>query len=286
MTVLVMLASIVAACSSNETASLPPGTAQNPQNTTTVAPTTALPASTPTPDAILKLVNTASAGMNTFESSAVMSMNMSLMDMTVKADMTANMTVDVPGKKFFMSAGSQTGGVGTPSSNSTQMYLINDTLYTKTDGDSSLDPNTWYKEVVTTADQSSMWKTEDVGGQIQILLDSATLVIVGSEDVNAEPCYKLEVNPNMDKFLAYLDATGNGMSDLGITSASQAFKQLDVNIWVAKTNYLPARVDIVMVLNAQGMDISVNMSSTYNKVNLPVTITLPAPAQNALPMPG
>jgi len=188
MILIAMLVTAVAACSGSETASLPPGATQNPQNTTTSISTTTPPATAPTPDAIIKLVNTASSGMNTFESNAVMTMNMSLMSMTVKADMTATVAVDVPGKKFFMSAASQTSGVGTPSSNSTQMYLINDTLYSKTNGDSSLDPNSWYKEVVTAADQTSMWKTEDVGGQIQILLDSATLVIGGSEDGNGVPC--------------------------------------------------------------------------------------------------
>ena len=282
---IIILATNIAGCGSQAASSVS-GTTQSPPGTTSSAVTTAPQGTTPTLDAILKLVNTASVGMNTFESKSQMTMNMSLMGITVKADMTANMTVDVPGKKFFMGVATQTSGVGQASTTDNQMYLITDTLYTKTNGDSKLDPNTWYREVLAAADLTNMWKTQDVGAQIQTLLDSATLQIVGTETINGIQCYKLKVNPNMDKFMAYLAASGNDMSAMGITNASQAFKQLDVNIWVNKANYLPAKLDVVMVFTAQGMDINVTMSSTFDKVNQPVTISLPAAAQAALPMPA
>jgi hypothetical protein len=44
-------------------------------------------------------------------------------------------------------------------------------------------------------------------------------------------------------------------------------------------------MDIALVFTAQGMDVNVTMSSTFDKVNQPVTITLPAAAQAALPKP-
>ena len=282
-----ILAMTVAACGGNETASPPVGTTQNSIGTTAAPTTAALPATTPAPDAMLKLVNTASAGMNSFESASRVVMNMSLMGFTMNADMTATMTVDVSGKKFFMGLTSQTNAAGQAASMTEQMYLISDTLYMLTNSpDSGLNPTTWYKKTLAGTDLTDMWRTQDVGSQIQTLLDSAALQIVGTETVSGIQCFKLKISPNLDKFLAYLSASGNDLSTLGINPATQTFNQLDVNIWVNKANYLPVKMDIGMAFDAQGMTINMTTSSTFDKVNQPVSIVLPSAAQAALPMPG
>ena len=279
---------VASACGGNETASLPP-TSNNPA-VTTPASTSTPPATTPTPDTILKLVNSASAGMNTFEGAMQTTMSMNLMGMDMKINMTGTMSVDKPGKKLFTGITGSTVGLGQTVSMNEQMYLINDTMYLKGDiQDSGLDPNTWYKEVLPAADLSTMWTSQDVGSQIQILLDSATLQIVGTEDVNGISCYKLKINPNMDKFMAYLDASQSNLADIGLTNAAQVFKQLDLTLWVNKANYLPAKMDMAMSLamdsQGQSMNITMTLSQTFNKVNQPVTITLPAAAQGAIALP-
>jgi hypothetical protein len=229
--------------------------------------------------------------MNTFEGAMLTTMSMSLMGMDMKINMTGTMAVDKPGKKLFTGIAGSTVGLGQTVAMNEQMYLINDTMYVKGDiQDSDLDPNTWYKEVLPAADLATMWTSQDVGSQVQILLDSATLQIVGTEDVNGISCYKLKINPNMDKLMAYLNASGNDLADVGITNAAQAFKQLDLTLWVNKTNYLPAKMDlaisIAMDSQGQSMNITMTMSQTFNKVNQPVTITLPAAAQSAVTLPA
>jgi hypothetical protein len=287
-----LIAMVASSCGGNEAVS-PPPTSNNPVATTsptTNPPTTTPPPTTPAPDALLKLVNTASAGMNTFEGTMKTTMSMNLMGMDMKLDMNATMALDKPGKKLFTGLTVTTTGLGQTVSMDEQMYLINDTMYLKGSiPDSGMDPNTWYKEVLPAADLASMWTSQDIGSQIQILLDSATLQIVGTEVINGVQCYKLKINPNMDKFMFYLNASGSDLADMGITNASQAFKQLDVTIWVNTANYLPAKMDMTMSLaldsQGQSMNISMSLSQTFTKVNQPVIITLPAAAQNAVAMP-
>jgi hypothetical protein len=284
-----ILALMLASCGSSDATTPPSGNTQVP-GTSTLAPTnptTTPPATTPTPDAMLKLVNTASGAMTTFESTSHVVMDMSLMGFTMNADMSANMVVDVTGKKFFMGLTSQSSAAGQAVSMTEQMYLIDNTLYLLTNStDSGLSPTTWYKETLAGVDLTDMWKTQDVGSQIQTLLDSAALQIAGTDTINGVQCFKLKISPNMDKFLSYLSSSGNDLSTLGIDAAAQTFKQLDVNIWVNKANYLPVKMAIGMAFDAQGMTINMTTTSTFDKVNQPVTIILPSAAQAALPLPG
>ncbi|QNT76917.1 DUF6612 family protein [Dehalogenimonas etheniformans] len=291
---LALIAIIASSCGGNDTAS-PPPTSNNPVTTTTSSttnpPTTTPPPTTPAPDVLLKLINTASAGMNTFEGSLSTNMSMNLFGMDMKIDMTGTMAVDKPGKKLFTVITGSSSGFGETVAMNEQMYLINDTMYIKGEvQDSGMDPNTWYKQVLPATDLSAMWTSQDIGSQIQILLDSAALQIVGTESIGGVQCYKLKINPNMDKFMSYLGASGSDLADMGIANAAQAFKQLDVTIWVSTASYLPAKMDMALGLNVdsqgQTMTITMVLSQTFNKVNQPVNITLPTAAQNAVTLPA
>ena len=291
-----MLVGTVFGCGSNETASLPltsnsPAATTSAPATTPAPSTTVPPATTPAPDAILKLVNSASASLNTFEGTMQTSMSMNIAGMDLKLDMTGTMTVDKPGKKLVTVITGSASGMGQSAPVSEQLYLINDTMYMKgNEQGSGLDPNTWYKQVLSGTDLSAMWTSQDVTGQIQILLDSAALQIIGTENINGVPCYKLKINPNLNSFMNYLSASGNDIADAGITNPAQAFKQLDVSIWVNQANYMPAKMDMAISIavdsQAQSMNVTMTMSQTFNKVNQQVTITLPAAAQGAVTMPS
>ena len=279
---IVALAVAAIGCGDNGTVA-PPSTSSNPGVTGTTNPP---PPTTPTPEAMLKSMTTASVGMNTFESKMLVKMDMTFLGTTMKIDMNTSMTVDVPGKKFYMDLTGQTVGFGETVSMVQQMYVVNDTLYIKmNDPESGLDPNAWYKTAITAVEQQEMWTSQDVGDQFQILLDAATLQILGSEAVNGVQCYKVKVTPNMDKFMAYLAASGSDIADMGITNAAQAFKQLDITFWVDKANYLPIKMDMTMNVDAQGVVVAMTFNTSFEKVNQPVTITLPAAAQAALPLP-
>ncbi len=281
-TLTLVLALTIAGCGDDGTAK-PGSTTNNSGTTTTAAPP---PPTTPTPDALLKAMDTASAAMNSFESKMLVKMDMAFLGTTMKLDMNTAMIVDVPGKKFYMDLSGQMTGFGDTSPMVQQMYLLNDILYMKVnDPESGLDPNTWYKTAVTAAEQQEMWTSQDVGDQFEILLDAATLQIIGSEAANGVDCYKVKITPNMEKFMAYLAASGSDVADMGITNPAQAFKQLDITFWVEKTNYMPIKMDMIMAVEAQGVNLTMTFSMNFEKVNQPVTITLPTAVQAALPLP-
>ena len=268
------------------TVSPPAVTTQNPPATTSAPTTTPPPPITPAPEVILKAMNNASAAMNTYQSKMLTSMNMSFLGTTIKLDMSTSAVVDVSAKKLFMDNTIVTTGVGAMTMTQ-QMYIISDTMYMKINSaESGLDPNTWYKEMMPAVDQQAMWASQDVGGQFQILLDAAVLQIVDTETINGVQCYKLKITPNIDKFMAYLAASGSDLADMGIVNPAQAFKQLDVTIWVDKSSYVPAKMDMTLVVDAQGMNITMTMAMTFEKVNQPVAITLPSAAQAAIAFPG
>lgn len=268
------------------TVSPPAVTTQNPPAATT-APTTTPPPTTPAPETMLKSITTASAGIKTLESKSTGVMTMSLLGQTIKLDMTGNLVADVPNKKFFMDIKTQTTMVGQPNVTSNQqMYLVNDTMYLMLDtADAGLTANTWYKEVLPATDQQSMLLTADYAGQLQVLLDSATLQVQGAETVSGVQCYKVKITPNAAKFISFLTASGNDLGEIGIADAAQALKQLDVTFWVDKNSFMPVKTEIVFAVESQGMAISMTMTDNYDKVNQAVTITLPAAAQSALPIP-
>jgi hypothetical protein len=289
LTVIMALAVSFSGCGGDDsgTVSPPAATTQKPPAGTTApattpAPTTPPPPTTPAADVILKAMNNASAAMNTYQSKMQTSMSMSFLGTTMKLDMSTSAVADVPGKKLFMDNTIVTTGAGATSMTQ-QMYIINDTLYMKINSaESGLDPNTWYKELMPAADQQAMWTSQDVGDQFQILLDAAVLQVVGTETVNGVQCYKLKITPNIDKFMAYLAASGSDLADMGIANPAQAFKQLDVTFWVDKSSYIPAKMDMAIGIDAQGMNITMTMAMTFEKVNQPVDITLPPAALAAV----
>jgi hypothetical protein len=213
-------------------------------------------------------------------------MDMGFLGTTIKIDMSMTITADVAAKKMFMDMIGNTSGMGESAATAQQIYLIGDTIYMKSaDAQSGLNPNTWYKQVLPAAEQQEMWTTQDVGDQFQILLDMAAAQVLGSEVINGVDCYKLKVTPTAEKLLAYLAASGSDVADMGIANPAQAFKQFDVTFWVNKSNYLPAKMDMTMAIDAQGMVLNMTINATYDRVNQPVTITLPAAAQSATPLP-
>ncbi|MEN8614618.1 DUF6612 family protein [Dehalogenimonas sp. THU2] len=253
----------------------------NPGNTTPPVTTQA----PPVPAVLLASMDTAAGAMNSYKSEMKMGMTMSFLGTQFQMDMTTSMAVDVSGKKLFMDIKGEAIGLDA-GSYSQQMYLVNDTMYMLVaDPESGLDPNTWYKFVMPESEQQEMWTSQDVGDQLQILMDLAALELLGTETIDGNLCYKVKIVPNTQKFMEYLAVSGDDLADMGITDATQAFKQLDVTFWVNTATYLPAKMDMTMAIDTQGVVVTMLMSATYEDVNQPVNITLPAAAQTAIELP-
>jgi hypothetical protein len=238
-------------------------------------PQTTSPPVTPTPGALLNSITSASASLTSYEGKLTTVMNMSLAGMVMDFDITASMAVDIGSKKVF--ADMNTAGVAT------QMYIINDTEYIKVNvPDGQLQANVWYKVALPTSDLQDMWLSQDLGKQYQILLNQASLTILGTEQVGGKTCYKVKISPDLGSFMAYLGASGSNLADMGIADPAQAFKQLEVTFWVDTTTYMAIKTDMIVDIDVQGMKMKMTMSMVLDKVNQPVPITLPIEAQTAV----
>ena len=264
----------------------PAATTQNPPAATT-APTTTPPPTTPAPETMLKSIATASAGIKTLESKSTAVMTTSFLGQTIKADMTVSLVADILGRKFSLDIKTLLTPAGQPAVTvNEQGYFISDTWYMMADtAAAGLAANTWYKQILSAAEQQTMILNADSGGQLQMLLDLATLQVQGAETVSGIQCYKVRIIPNTAKFIAFLTAAGNDLGELGITDPVQALKQLDVTLWVDKTSFTPAKTELTFTVESQGLLISMTTTENFEKVNQPVTVTLPAAAQSALPIP-
>ncbi|PVV83935.1 hypothetical protein DD509_04465 [Dehalogenimonas alkenigignens] len=202
-------------------------------------------------------------------------MNMSLAGMVMDFDITASMAVDIASKKVFVDM--NTAGV------TTQMYIINDTEYIKVNvPDGQLQANVWYKVVLPSSDFQDMWLSQDLGKQYQILLNQASLTIVGTEEVGGKTCFKVKITPDLVNFMAYLDASGSNLADMGIADPAHAFKQLEVTFWVDTTTYVTVKTDMVIEIDVQGMKMKMTMIMVLDRVNQPIVIALPFEAQSAV----
>lgn len=241
----------------------------------TTVPQTTPPPATPTPEALLNSITIASASLNSYEGNLTTSMNMSLAGMEMNFDIKASMAVDIGSRKVFVDM--STAGVAT------QMYIINDTEYIKVNvPDGQLQANVWYKVALPASDLQDMWLSQDLGKQYQILLNQASLTILGTEQVGGKNCFKVKISPDLGNFMAYLGASGSSLADMGIANPAQAFKQLEVIFWVDKTTFVTAKTDMVVEVDFQGMKMKMTMSMVLDKVNQPIAITLPPEAQSAV----
>lgn len=238
-------------------------------------PQTTPPPVTPTPEAILRSITATSSSLTSYEGKLTTVMNMSLAGMVMDFDITASMAVDIASKKVFVDM--NTAGV------TTQMYIINDTEYIKVNvPDGQLKANVWYKVVLPSSDFQDMWLSQDLGKQYQILLNQASLTIVGTEEVGGKTCFKVKITPDLVNFMAYLDASGSNLADMGIADPAHAFKQLEVTFWVDTTTYVTVKTDMVIEIDVQGMKMKMTMIMVLDRVNQPIVIALPLEAQSAV----
>ncbi|KTB47868.1 hypothetical protein [Dehalogenimonas alkenigignens] len=238
-------------------------------------PQTTPPPVTPTPETILKSITATSSSLTSYEGKLTTVMNMSLAGMVMDFDITASMAVDIASKKVFVDM--NTAGV------TTQMYIINDTEYIKVNvPDGQLQANVWYKVVLPSSDFQDMWLSQDLGKQYQILLNQASLTIVGTEEVGGKTCFKVKITPDLVNFMAYLDASGSNLADMGIADPAHAFKQLEVTFWVDTTTYVTVKTDMVIEIDVQGMKMKMTMIMVLDRVNQPIVIALPFEAQSAV----
>jgi hypothetical protein len=103
------------------------------------------------------------------------------------------------------------------------------------------------------------------------------------ENIGGFNCYKIDVDPNQDALFSASDMSGTeGLSNEEI---NDMMKDSSCTAWVAESTYFPMQISFSMTLEmdvyGEKYPITVDMTMTFSNINQPVTINLPAAAQNA-----
>lgn len=177
------------------------------------------------------------------------------------------------------------------------MYLIDNVMYM----------------MMNIPEMGPMWMKSDMPGvdwdefdqvesQIELLVDAIRVNVLGSEKVNGIDCFVLEIIPDMDQLweiaMQQSGVTGEEMLP-GIDEEflQDAFQGFSVMQWVAKDTYflLKAKVDMTMEITPESMGVfedtgvmamDITMDLLAYGYNQPVSIVLPAGAEEAIDIPA
>jgi hypothetical protein len=171
----------------------------------------------------------------------------------------------------------------------------------------------WYKMPAA----EPQWESQQPVSQLlDFLKNAVTVNQTGTEKVNDMDCFVLSFNPDLKQISAWLTSLA-GSLDLPEQSPlpspapdidlSKFIRQLSIQEWIAKDTYLIAQAKINMDISVNaadlqdylplfagaqadlsasetdfsGLTLNLAASMSYHDYNQPVTITLPAAAQNA-----
>jgi hypothetical protein len=154
-----------------------------------------------------------------------------------------------------------------------QRYIVDDWLY-KIDSDYS---TSWIKTQLN----DNIWEEQNaVERTMELLDDFLEAKYVGMENISGFNCYKIEIDPNWDAIFSAIhleEPEGSSTEEL-----IDMFKHIECNVWIAENSYYPMQIFYSMTIDMPFLgEMTMDVTMTFSEFNQPVTITLPAAAQNA-----
>jgi hypothetical protein len=101
-------------------------------------------------------------------------------------------------------------------------------------------------------------------------------VLVGEEDVNGIKCYVVDMN------LSSMEALASMMQQPGSTEGIKEIKRAEMREWIAKDSFLLIRSETKADIVGAGMEAYINTTMDFSGYNNPISIELPAEAENAM----
>ncbi|MFB3765402.1 MAG: hypothetical protein ACE14P_09165 [Methanotrichaceae archaeon] len=184
----------------------------------------------------------------------------------------------------------------------TEIYLMNDTMYMKVDGN-------WTRIMLAGPSLKTLWKQENEIERQREELNNSTITLLGYENISGIDCYKMKVIPNLKAYSAIEEGYNIGvqgsLADSPATSnlnLSILFNNTDISeiVWIAKDTLLPVKIDISMNMalspeqlgippnEAGDLKMAINTSeiATFSGFNRSISIVLPEDARNAAAFPS
>ena len=164
-----------------------------------------------------------------------------------------------------------------------EMYMENDTIYTKIDGNwtrmPGMPPEMW--------DQQNQVKTQAE------LLNASEIEFIGSEKVGGIAAYKVRVVPDMETFTLILSQQV-GSLPIYAMNLTDIFEESEMEwtTWISKDSALPLKSDVSLdmtitsdMMNLPGgespeieMEVESESTVTYSRYNEPIVIEVPEEA--------
>jgi hypothetical protein len=117
---------------------------------------------------------------------------------------------------------------------------------------------------------------EQMYSKLQSNFTSVNPVLVGEEKINGVACYVLDLN------LSSIEAFGSVMQQQGSTEGIKEIKWANMREWIAKDSFLLMRSETKADIVGTGMEAYINTTIDFSGYNNPISIELPAEAENAL----
>jgi len=244
-------------------------------------------------DANQRIEITNITGINKTESQAIStrSFGVAALNLTAMAMKMALATLAVP-----------EGQEENASVSATEIYLLNDTMYMKVDGN-------WTRIILASPSLNTLWKQENEIERQKEELNNSTITFLGYENVTGIDCYKIKVIPNLKAYSAIEEGYNIGIQEsqaspleTSYLNLSNLFNNTNISeiMWISKETHLPVKVNISMNMTlspgelgiptkeAENIKMTIDTSEivTFSGFNRSINITLPEDAKSATSFPA
>ena len=236
---------------------------------------------------VMVMVGNGSGEVDNVNKSMMMVMSMCMnMSMNMSGIMEANTSEDTNGNI------SENVSLDMPETicMETEMYVINNTMYTKMDMSAIL-PNLtlWMKQEMTEED----WGSVDLLGQQMELLNCSNVTLLDAKEVNGVDCYVLKIVPDEKCWESIMNQSIIDQSEMGakMQNTSDVLNQSISNItltgWIAKDTMFVMKAEMAMDMTMspdteEEAKVAMDYTMTFYDYNVPVTIVLPPEAEGAI----
>jgi len=168
-------------------------------------------------------------------------------------------------------------------------YLVNDTIYVKTDGN-------WIQMKLPIAD---LWTEQDRVEQQLQLLNNSNITFLGMEKVGGQECYKVGLSPDMAAYSKIVSEQMGGFP--ANINLSQLYNNsvMQITYLINKESYLLEKTEVYLAMSMTPQSLGVtpkgpekqeirqliNTTMSYFGYDKPVNIKLPPQAQMAKELP-
>ena len=197
-----------------------------------------------------------------------------------------------------------------------EMYLINNITYMKVDLGIPFMPALWIKmkppvvdETYNKAYNESYLSFQDQLELLMTLLNSSNVTLLDDEVVDSTDCYVLKLELDFKKLLEFLmnqttmgvaipgfdnQTLGNNSQEMEIGNVSDGMgnsiniMNMSMTEWIAKDTYFMMKTEATLDMTTTTLDTgeeattAIVFNQRYYDYNVPVTIELPAEAENAI----